>query len=85
MAFYNCPKRLRTGETCNRRCYDPNGCYVHRNSPMWYQCPKCGKWTYLSYGYCDADAKIYRSRASYNRKRLEQMNQKIVEAKEKEG
>ena len=25
MAFYNCPKRLRTGETCNRRCYDRTG------------------------------------------------------------
>ena len=30
--FYYCPYILRTGEVCNRRCYDPDGCKVHRNS-----------------------------------------------------
>ena len=42
MAFYNCPYILRTGEVCNRPCYHPDGCKVHRNSR---QVPykECGK------------------------------------------
>ena len=43
--FYYCPYILRTGEVCNRRCYDPKGCKVHRNSPKQYPCiePGCDK------------------------------------------
>ena len=49
--FYYCPYILRTGEECNRRCYDPKGCKVHRNSPKQYPCiqPGCDKKTSSGY------------------------------------
>lgn len=56
--FYYCPYILRTGEVCNRRCYDPDGCKVHRNSRQ-VPCKEkeCGKWTNSTYDYCDTHAK----------------------------
>jgi len=52
--FYYCPYILRTGEVCNRRCYDPKGCKVHRNLPKQYPCiePKCNKKNSSGYGTC---------------------------------
>ena len=49
--FYYCPYILRTGEVCNRRCYDPKGCKVHRNSRQ-IPCKECGKQTKSGYDYC---------------------------------
>ncbi|RHZ58873.1 hypothetical protein Glove_367g11 [Diversispora epigaea] len=55
MAFYRCPYILRTGEVCNRECYHPKGCKVHRDSPIRYPCKEygCVKFTSSDYGYCD--------------------------------
>ena len=66
--FYYCPYILRTGEVCNRRCYDPKGCKVHRNSKQ-IPCKECGKQTRSGYDYCDIHAKKHRSREHYHRKK----------------
>ena len=52
--FYYCPYILRTGEECNRRCYNPKGCKAHRKSPIKYPCiePGCDKKTSSGYGAC---------------------------------
>ncbi|GET65354.1 hypothetical protein GLOIN_2v1791272 [Rhizophagus irregularis DAOM 181602=DAOM 197198] len=54
--FYYCPYILRTGEVCNRRCFDPKGCKVHRNSRQ-VLCKECGDPTRSKYDYCDTHAK----------------------------
>ena len=70
--FYYCPYILRTGEECNRRCYDPKGCKAHRNSPKHYPCiqPGCVKNTFSEYGACKKHSGKYRSRAFYQRQKL---------------
>ena len=66
--FYYCPYILRTGEVCNRRCYDPKGCKVHRNSRQ-VPCNECGEPTRSGYDYFDTHAKKHRSREHYHRKK----------------
>ena len=70
--FYYCPYILRTGETCNRRCYHPNGCKDHRDSPKQYPCvePGCVKFTFSEYGACKKHSGKYRSRAFYQRQKF---------------
>ncbi|CAG8839423.1 25363_t:CDS:1, partial [Racocetra persica] len=51
MAFYRCPYILRTGEVCNRPCYHPNGCKVHRDSPIRYPCKEYGCVKLTNSGY----------------------------------
>ena len=70
--FYYCPYILRTGEVCNRRCYHPNGCKAHRDSPIQYPCiePGCVKKTFSEYGACKKHSGKYRSRAFYQRQKL---------------
>ena len=77
MAFYRCPYILRTGEVCNRPCYHPNGCKVHRDSPIRYPCKEygCVKLTYSEYGYCDTHAQKHRRREYRHQKKLEKMAQ----------
>src|SRR5437763_3649022 len=72
--FYYCSYILRTGEVCNRRCYDSDGCKVHRNSRQ-VPCKKkeCGKWTNSTYDYCDTHAKKHRSKEHYHQKKLDKM------------
>ena len=67
--FYFCPYILRTGEVCNRPCYHPDGCKVHRNSKQ-VSCKECDKWTNSIYKYCDTLAKKYRSKEHYHQKKL---------------
>ena len=67
--FYYCPYILRTGEVCNRKCYDPKGCKVHQNSSQ-VPCKECGKLTRSGYDYCDTHAKKHRSKEHYHRKKL---------------
>ena len=71
MAFYNCPYILRTGEVCNRPCYHPDGCKVHRNSRQ-VPCKEkeCGEQTRSKYDYYDMHAKKHRSKKHYHRKKL---------------
>ncbi len=78
MAFYCCPYILRTGEICNRPCYHPKGCKVHRDSPIRYPCKEygCVKLTYSNYGYCDPHAQKHRRREYKHQKKLEKMAQK---------
>ncbi|CAB4394141.1 unnamed protein product [Rhizophagus irregularis] len=56
--IYKWEAKKRTGEECNQRCYDPDGCKVHRNSRQ-VPCKEkeCGKWTYSTYKYCDTTQK----------------------------
>ena len=75
MAFYRCPYILRSGKVCDRGCYHPNGCKVHRNSPIRVPCKECGKSTYSDYGYCDTHADKYRRQDRYQQKKLEKMAQ----------
>ena len=65
--FYYCSYILRTGEVCNRRCYHPNGCKAHRNSPIQYPCiePGCDKFTSSRYGACKKHSGKHRSREFY--------------------
>jgi hypothetical protein len=57
---------------CNRRCYHPNGCKAHRDSPIQYPCiePGCVKKTFSEYGACKKHSGKYRSRAFYQRQKL---------------
>src|SRR5204862_3432629 len=56
--FYYCPYILRTREVCNRRCYDPKGCKVHRNSrQVLCKEKECDEQTRSKYDYCDTHAK----------------------------
>ena len=56
--FYYCPYILRTGEVCNRRCYNPKGCKVHQDSRQ-VACKESGykEMTRSKYDYCDTHAK----------------------------
>ena len=72
--FYYCLYILRTGEVCNRRCYDPKGCKVHQNSrQVLYKEKECDEQTRSKYDYCDTHAKKYRSKEHYHRKKLNKM------------
>ena len=77
--FYYCPYILRTGEVCNQRCYDPNGCKVHRDSRQ-VPCKQlgCEERTRSKYDFCDTHAKKHRSREHYHRKKLAKMASKQV-------
>src|SRR3954469_8905196 len=66
--FYYCPYILRTREVCNRKCYDPKGCKVHRNSRK-VLCKECDRPTRGKYDYCDTHAKKHRSREHYHQKK----------------
>ena len=72
--FYYCLYILRTGEVCNRRCYDPKGYKVHRNS---WQVPckqsGCKEWTRGGYGFCDDHAKKHRAKKHYHQKKLAEL------------
>ncbi|RIB03707.1 hypothetical protein C2G38_2224291 [Gigaspora rosea] len=76
MGFYRCPYILRSGEVCNRGCYHPDGCCVHRDSPQ-IPCKEygCVKFTSSKYGACRTHAGKYRSQDHYRRKKLEKMAQ----------
>ena len=80
MAFYRCPYILRTGEVCNRGCYHPNGCKVHRDSPIRYPCKEygCVKLTSSIYGACRTHAGKYRSQDHYHREKLKKTAQNSV-------
>ncbi|CAB4385136.1 unnamed protein product [Rhizophagus irregularis] len=72
--FYYCPYILRTGEVCNRRCYHPDGCKVHRNS--WQvpcKQPGCKEWTRGRYGFCDLHAKKLRANKRYHQQKLAEL------------
>ncbi|CAB4385146.1 unnamed protein product [Rhizophagus irregularis] len=72
--FYYCPYILRTGEVCNRRCYHPDGCKVHRNS--WQvpcKQPGCKEWTRGGYGFCDPYAKKLRANKRYHQQKLAEL------------
>jgi len=86
MAFYRCPYILRTGEVCGRACYHPNGCKVHRDSPIRYPCKEngCNKLTFSKYDTCDIHARKHRKKEQYYRKKLEKLAQDgIIENIEK--
>ena len=70
--FYNCPYILRTGEVCNKGCYHPAGCKVHRNSPKQVLCihPGCVKLTFSIYNACRKHSGKYRSREFYQQRKL---------------
>ena len=72
--FYYCPYILRTGEVCNRRCYNPKGCKVHQDSRQ-VACKEsgCKEMTRSKYDYCDTHAKKRRSKEYYHRKELAKM------------
>ena len=69
MAFYRFPYILRTGEVCNRGCFHPKGCQIHRNSPSYIPCIECGKRTYSEYGFCDLHARKHHKREQYHQKK----------------
>ena len=69
--FYYCPYILRTGEVCNQRYYDSDGCKVHRNSRQ-VPCKEkeCDEQTRSKYDYCDMHVKKHRSKEHYHQKKL---------------
>src|SRR5437870_579530 len=72
--FYYCPYILRTGEVCNRRCYDPKGCKVHWNSrQVLCKEKECDEQTRSKYDYCDMHAKKHRSKEHYHQKKLDKL------------
>ena len=76
---YYCPYILRTGEVCNRRCYDPKGCKAHRDSRQ-VACKEsgCDEMTSSKYDYCDTHAKKHRSREHYHRKKQAKIASKQI-------
>ncbi len=66
--YYYCPYILRTGEVCNRRCYDLKGCKVYQNSRQ-VPCKEYDKETRFGYDYCDTYAKKHRLREYYHQKK----------------
>ena len=70
MVFYRCTYIHRSGKICNRGCYHPEICFIHRNSPSQVFCKECGKLSYSRYGYCDDHARKHRKREQYHRKRM---------------
>ena len=70
--YYYCPYILRTGKVCNRKCFHPDGCKVHRNSPKQVPCihPGCIKFTSSGYGACKKHSGKHRFRAFYQRQKL---------------
>jgi len=70
--FYRCPYILRSGAVCNKGCYHPDGCKVHRNSPKQVPCihSGCDKKTFSEYGACKKHSGKHRSRAFYQRQKL---------------
>ena len=70
MVFYRCTYIHRSGKICNRGCYHPEGCYIHRNSPSQVFCKECGKLSYSGYEYCNDHARKYRKREQYHQKRI---------------
>src|SRR3989337_2360135 len=77
--FYYCPYILRTGEVCNRRCYDPKGCKAHRKSRQ-VACKEsgCEEMTKSKYDYYDMHAKKHRSKEHYHQKKLAKMSSASV-------
>jgi hypothetical protein len=71
MVFYRCTYIHRSGEICNRGCYHPKGCHIHRNSPSQVPCNEygCKKITYSGYGFCDIHARKHRKMEQYYRKK----------------
>ena len=70
--FYYCPYILRTGKVCNRRCYDPDGCKVHRKSPkkVPFIHPGCNNMCRSKYDTCKKHSGKHRSRAFYQHQKL---------------
>ena len=71
----------RSGRPSIRGSYEPGYCHVHRNSPVWYSCPDCGKLTCSKYGRCDKDAMKYRKREQYHKKKASQIGALVEEYK----
>ena len=70
--FYYCLYILRTGEVCNRRCYNSKGCKVHWDSRQ-VACKESGCKEITRSKYCDTHAKKYRSKEYYYQKKLAKM------------
>ena len=70
MVFYRCTYIHKSGKICNRGCYHPKGCYIHRNSPSQVPCNECGELTYGRYGFCDIHARKHRKKEQYHRKKM---------------
>jgi hypothetical protein len=68
--FYRCPYILRSGTICNKGCYHPDGCKVHRNSPRQIPCIECGKSTSSIYKACRKHAGKYHIREFYQQRKL---------------
>lgn len=77
MGFYNCPYILQNGIICNKGCYSPEGCTIHRNSPKKNPCIDCGKMNYSKYNACRVHAGKYRSRENYDQKKIAKFDQLI--------
>ena len=76
MGFYNCPRRNKNGEICNRGCYRKEGCTIHWKSRKRVPCSVCGiKWTSSKYGVCREHSGRFRSEANYNKKKLKKLYQ----------
>ena len=72
MGFYKCPYILRNGAVCNKGCYHPDGCKVHRNSPKQVPCKEkeCNKMTSSGYGACKKHSSKDRNKEYYRQKKL---------------
>ena len=78
MAFYHCPYIHRTGKICGRNSYSPEGCYIHRKSPVCTPCRECGKLNKSKYNACDKHVGKYKSQENYYKKKQEELRAKIA-------
>ncbi|RHZ80464.1 hypothetical protein Glove_135g92 [Diversispora epigaea] len=68
----------RTGKICGRRNYKPEGCHIHRKSPVCTPCRDCGKLNRSKHNACSNQVGKYQSRENYCRKKQDELRTKIT-------
>ena len=78
MILYHCSYIHRTGKICGRNNYSPEGCYIHRKSPVRTPCRECSKLNKSKYNACDTHVGKYKSRENYHQKKQAELRAKIA-------
>ena len=69
MPIYKCPYIHRTGKICGRNSHSPEGCYIHRKSPVCTPCRECGELNKSKYNACGKHVGKYKSQENYHKKK----------------
>jgi hypothetical protein len=78
MPIYKCPYIHRTGKICGRNSRSPEGCYIHRKSPVCTPCRDCGELNRSKYNACDNHVGKYKSKENYHRKKQDELCAQIA-------